>query len=152
AVYPPYNILHFAFVVLVVRLLPWWRIALRERLAQLDPPWQQVIRWHGYPMVIWFLLPKRLGSFLWYMSPCNADHTQTADLRQGLIDYAHWAVADYHLGLGSAVLVAALAGIALLTRRRLRPGGTVVLWLLLLALALAANHPNRKGRNLHSWI
>src|SRR5205085_11596290 len=100
----------------------------------------------------WFLLPRHLGCFLWYLSPGNAYPGQKADLSAGLCDYARWAAQDYHPAPWAALLAAFLFLVALLSWRRLRPGASAVLCLVLIAAALAVAHPNRKPRNLHSWL
>src|SRR5262249_33587975 len=66
--------------------------------------------------------------------------------------YWRWFVGDYHPALWSAVLAVVLVGIALLNRRRLRPGSAILFWFLLLAAFLTISHPLRKGRFLHSWV
>jgi hypothetical protein len=152
SVYPPHNFIHAAYVVLFLRLIPVWRGAGRSWLSGLDARVAQVVRWHLLPLVLWLLLPKHPSYFLWYISPANADDTQKLNLVAGATNYARWIVADYHAAAWSAVLAAVLASAALLARQRLRPGGQAVLWFLVLALVLTVAHPNRKGRNVHSWL
>jgi hypothetical protein len=152
SVYPPHNFIHAAYVVLFLRLLPFWRRPGRAWLGGLDGRAAQVVRWHLLPLAIWFLLPKHPSYFLWYLSLANASNSQTFNLAEGWRSYLHWVVEDYHAAAWSALLAAVLAISALLARRRLRPGGQAVLWFFVLALALTVAHPNRKGRNLHSWL
>jgi hypothetical protein len=150
--YPPHNILHAAYVVLFLRLWGWWRSGGRDWVSTFDDRLRQVVVWHLCPLALWFLLPKHPSYFLWYLSLGNAAESQKFDLLAGLRDCAHWLVEDYHLALWSAVVVAFLCGVALLSWRRLRPGGLAVFCLVLLAAVLTVSHPNRKGRNLHSWL
>jgi hypothetical protein len=152
SVYPPHNFIHAAYVVLFLRLLPVWRRTGREWLSGLDVTAAQVVRWHLLPLAVWFLLPKHPSYFLWYISLANASDAQTFDLVEGCRSYALWIVKDYHAAAGSAILATVLAVSAILARRRLRPGGQAVLWFFVLALVLTIAHPNRKGRNLHSWL
>jgi hypothetical protein len=152
SVYPPHNFIHAAYVVLILRLLPVWRCAGREWVNGLDVRAAQVVRWHLLPLAFWFLLPKHPSYFLWYVSLANSSDTQKFDLGEGCNSFARWITEDYHAAAWSAILAAALACVAILARRRLRPGGQVVLWFFALALALTVAHPNRKGRNVHSWL
>jgi hypothetical protein len=152
SLYPPHNITHVAYILVFVRLARWWFTGGSERVALLPLRMRQLTYWHAAPLAVWFLLPKKLGCFLWFLSPANAEPGRTSNLAAGLADYARWAVNDYHLGAWSAVIVALLVLAALASCRRLRPGGAVVLWLVLFGALLGSSHPNRKGRFLHSWF
>jgi hypothetical protein len=152
SLYPPNNLIHAAYVVVFLRLLPWWRSAGRNWVRGLDVRAGQVVRWHLGFLAFWFLLPKHLGFFLWYLSPANTGAPEQIGLVGGLSRYARWAVDDYHLGPWHALLALALGGVALLSWRRLRPGGPAVLALVLLAGLLTVTHPNQKARCLHSWL
>jgi hypothetical protein len=152
SLYPPHNITHVAYILVFVRLARWWFMSGRERIANLPLRVRQLTYWHVVPMAVWFLLPKRLGYFLWYLSPANAEPGRTSSFAAGLADYARWAVNDYHVGVWSAVTVGVLVLAALASCRSLRPGGAVVLWLVLFGTFLGSSHPNRKGRFLHSWL
>lgn len=152
SLYPPHNITHVAYVLVFVRLAAWWFAAGRAAVARLPLRVRQVVYWHACPVAVWFLLPKHLGYFLWFLSPSNAEPGKTSNLLAGLTDYARWAADDYHAAQWSAALVAALIVAAVASCRWLRPGGAAVLWLVLFGTVLAAPHPNRKGRFLHSWL
>jgi hypothetical protein len=152
SLYPPHNFIHAAYAVLFLRMVAWWRSTGKEWVKRFDGRVGQVVRWHLLPMAVWFLLPKHPSYFLWYLSLANASESQRFDLGAGVTEYTHWVVADYHVTAWSAVLAAFLAGAGLLCWRRLRPGGQAVLCFFVLALALTVAHPNRKGRNLHSWL
>ncbi len=152
SVYPPHNFIHAAYVVLFLRLLPVWRAQGRAWLSGLEVRAAQVVRWHLVPLAFWFLLPKHPSYFLWYLSLANASDTQTFNLLEGCRSYTRGIVEDYHAATWSALLAAGLAFCAMLARRRLRPGGQALLWFFVLALVLTVAHPNRKSRNLHSWL
>jgi hypothetical protein len=66
--------------------------------------------------------------------------------------YAHWAAADYHAGNWSLGLALALAAVALIGLRRLRPGSPAIFTTLLFATLLSVNHPLSNSRFLHSWV
>ncbi len=152
SLYPPHNVVQFAYVVVFLRLARWWYVAGRDRVARVSPCAGQVVRWHALPVAVWFLLPRHLGCFIWFLSPANAEAHTSTDLVGGLVAYFGWLWKDYHIGPASAAAGAALAASAVVTCRRLRPGGSAVLWLVLVGALLAASHPNRKARFLHSWL
>jgi hypothetical protein len=150
--FPPHNIVQLAYWVLFLRLLIWWRGSMGAWALGLDVRLRPVVRWHVVPIAFWMLLPKHASYFLWYLSPANAGDSQRSDVLAGLREYGTWAIEDYHPASWAAVLVAALGLVALLCWRRLRPGGQAVLGLVLIAASLSVVHPNRKARNLHSWL
>jgi hypothetical protein len=151
-IYPPHNLVHAAYVVFFLRLLSWWRGGLSAWVGSLDGRLRQVILWHVWPVAVWFLLPRHLSYFLWYLSLGNASPDQHLDLLAGLTSYGKWLFRDYHPTIWLALLVAILFPVGLLSWRGLRQGGQAVLLLVLIAGALTVVHPNRKSRNLHSWL
>jgi hypothetical protein len=152
SLYPPHNITHVAYILVFARLLRWWFTGGSEQIALLPLRARQVAYWHAAPVAVWFLLPKHFGCFLWFLSPANAEIGKTSSLLAGLADYAHWAVNEYHVALWSAVTAATLLVAAMASCQWLRPGGAVVLWLVLFGALLGSSHPNRKARFLHSWL
>jgi hypothetical protein len=147
----PHNLLQVAFVVLVLRFILWWRREGHTWSAQLTSRFRQLVFWHGLPIAVWFLLPKRLGYWLWYLAANKGDRPDDDPLA-GISFYLSSSVTDYHLSLWSAALAAGLFLVAVLSWQRLRPGAHAVLFLVLLAAVLTVPHPNRKSRFLHSWI
>lgn len=152
SLYPPYTILNIAYALFFLRVLLWWRRGGREWAGRLDGGVRPLVRWHLLPVAVWFLLPKRLGYFLLFISPANAGASQKFDLVGGAGLYMRWILTEYHTGLPSLIAALALLGVAVLTCRRLRPGGQAVLWLTVLSFALTVLHPNHKARCLHSWL
>jgi len=152
SLYPPHNLIHVAYVLLFLRFAGWWWNMGRIKIRQLDSRLRQVILWHVCPLAVWFLLPKHLSYFLWYLSPANADPQQQVDVMAGIRVYSAWLIEDYHLDLKCAVFALGLSAAGLFAWRRMRAGGHAVFLLLLVATVLAVAHPNQKGRNLHSWI
>jgi hypothetical protein len=152
ALNPPNTLLTFTYAVLLMRVSLWfWRVG-RFELRRFDLRFQQLIRWHAAAVAVWFLLPKHLGSFIWFLSPANAAEQQKTSLVEGLQFYWPCIVEEYHPALWCAVLAAALVVPALLMVQRQRPGGVALLILFALGLLLTATHPNHKGRYVHSWI
>ena len=146
----PINAILAVYVIFFVRV-SWWLRQHAALVAELPPGVRHLTTWHVLPVSLWFLLPKKLGLFLWYMSLNNAASKQ-AQYLESLTIYARQAIQDYHLGVASAGLVAVLVAVAFLGRKALKPGGTAVLWFVLLAALLTVVHPNRNSRFLHSWI
>jgi hypothetical protein len=151
SVHSPHNLLHLAYIILFVRGVSWWRRGGRAWVSRLPARVQRLLAWHGLPIAVWFLLPKRLGYWLWYLL-ANKGENPRHDLGEAVAYYASSLANDYHLGLWSALLVAVLLAVAALTWRGLRPGSRAVLLFLLIATAVTVPHPNRKSRFLHSWI
>jgi hypothetical protein len=152
SLYPPHNPIHVAYVLLFLRFLPWWWSRGRQMVRRLDDRLRQVILWHGGPLAIWFLLPKRPSYFLWYISLANRTPDQSLDVAAGLRRYSTWFVEDYHVGLIAALAAGGLCVAGLLSRRRLQRGGQALLILVVMAAVLTVAHPNHKGRMLHSWV
>ncbi len=152
SLYPPYTILNVAYALFFLRAFFWWRGGGGEWVGRLDGRVRPLVRWHLLPVAVWFLLPKRLGYFLLFISPANAGASQKFNLAGGGATYLGWMLTDYHTGMPSLIAALALLGAALLMHRRLRPGGQAVLWLAVLSFALTVLHPNHKARCLHSWL
>jgi hypothetical protein len=152
SLYPPHNLIHFAYVLLFLRLTSWWWHQGRLGARQLDNRLRQILLWLVCPISVWFLLPKHPSYFLWYLSLADRAPHQQMDVLGGFRDYATWMVQDYHANPVCALAAAGLCLLGLLTWRRLRPGGVAVLALVVLAAVLTPTHPNHKGRMLHSWM
>ncbi|HTU18683.1 MAG TPA: hypothetical protein VMG10_11530 [Gemmataceae bacterium] len=152
SLHPPHNVIHLAYVLLFLRLAPWWWRQGRLWTRQLDNRLRQILLWLVCPISVWFLLPKHLSYFVWYLSLADRAPHQQMDVLGGFRDYAIWMVQDYHYSPACALAAAGLCLLGLLSWRRLRPGGIAVLALVLLAGVLTPTHPNHKGRMLHSWI
>ena len=152
AVNPPHTLITVAYALFFVRLVLWWRRRGRVEMQRFDRRYQQLIPWHVAPVAVWFLLPKHLSSFVWFLSPANSTEQQKTSLVQGLQFYWPHIVEEYHTAAWCALLAAALIVPAALLARRLRPGGIAILLLFALGLLLTATHPNHKGRYVHSWI
>lgn len=146
-----HNLIHVAYAIVFLRLLLWWRRGGGTWVRELGTPARQIACFHAWPIAMWFLLPKRLGYFLWYISPADGGNFEQS-WTDGALLYWRWLIAEYHPALWCALLALALVGITLINVRRLRPGSAVILWFLFLAAFLTISHPNRKSRFLHSWV
>lgn len=147
----PHNLLTAAYFFLFLRVLWGWR---RNPLLwkSLSPGARQVVVWHVLPLALWFLLPKRLGHFLWYMGPTNGPTGNGLDLAGSLRHFSLGIAEFYHLHWIFFILTISLAGMTYLAANRLRLGSNAVLWFLALSILLTVAHPNRKIRNVHSWV
>ncbi|HET6883503.1 MAG TPA: hypothetical protein VFI31_25350 [Pirellulales bacterium] len=148
----PYNLVHVAFALSLLRVLPWWLQSGRQWVNRFQPPLPQLIAWHLYPIFAWFLWPQRLGYFLWYLLRDHGQEQAPEGLASGPAYYWQHLGVDYHLGQTSLIVATGLAAAALVSWRRLRPGGIAVLCLLVVAAALTFHHPTHRSRFVHSWI
>jgi hypothetical protein len=142
-----------AYVLLLLRILPWWRRDGRAAIDRLPPLARQLAVWFAYPLAVWFLWPRRLGVFIW--SVTYTQHGRVADRSPWLGNlnfYWDCLAHDYHAGLASLILVLALVALALLARRRWMPGATAVFFVLATAALLTNYHSANRGRFLHSWL
>lgn len=147
----PHNLLHLAYFIVFMRLVLSWKTIGAICASWIGEGYRRVLLWHGVPIALWFLWPKRLGYFLWYLFANGGENPQH-DLPGSAAFYADSILYDYHFSLASAVLAATLLGVAVVMWRRLRPGSVAVILFLVIAAALTIPHPNRKSRFLHSWI
>lgn len=148
----PHNVLNIAYAVLFIRVLLWWRKAGRSWFDGMGREFLPLACWHVLPVAIYFLLPKRLGYFLWFISPANAPKDAAMSLTDGLTHYHAWIVSDYHVASWTFALALGLLGVALLASRKLRPGSVAVICFLLISLFLTARHPSHMSRYVHSWL
>jgi hypothetical protein len=147
------NLAYVTYVLLVLRLLPWWRRVAHPWVLGLAAPARQVVLWHGYALALWFLWPQKLGYFLWYLT--YGSHGRAADASPWAGNAAYyWAclVEDYHGSLAALLAALVLAGLAVLLWRRLRPGAAGVLLFLAVAALLTNYHSANRSRFLHPWL
>jgi hypothetical protein len=145
------NLLHAAWIVLTFRLLVWYRMPqARTQLHDLGP-WRGEILAPAWTIVVWFLLPKRIGYFFWYIF-VNDQKREHYGLLHGAPLYTGYIANSYHVAAWLAILVVILVVIAACTFRSWRPGGVVALTFLVLAAILTFQHPNLRERFLNSWF
>jgi hypothetical protein len=152
---PTANLVTAAYLVFLMRLVPWYRRTGRALVWNTCDRIRALVNWHIWPIALWFLWPHRLYSFLWVNSPAsNAGEFPKHDLFGGYPLYWASMAHDYHISAWSAAtaiglfLIAVWAGAS----RRLRPGVTAILWIVGISFLLTVHHQNRKSRFLHSWI
>ena len=148
----PHNFAHLAYVAFFLRLLLWWRKDGAAWSLGLPPALRTVLAGHGWFVAAWFLLPKRLSFFLWYVSPANHEGNAEASFLNGLPFYLRGLREDYlplswGLPLFAAMLVVGVAAV-----RRMRPGAAALVAFFLVAAYLTCKHPMLKNRHMHSWV
>ncbi|HEX8875170.1 MAG TPA: hypothetical protein VF777_00345 [Phycisphaerales bacterium] len=150
----PHGIVHAGWVLLCLQALMWWRTRGRAWLATWNAADRIVALGIAVPIGIWFLIPKRLGSFLWFLSPLNSDQAPAAALDR-VQTYAAFIASDYfpQPWMAPAALLLSLIGlIGLLGMPHHRRGAGLVFLFLAIAAILTADHPMVKSRFVHSWI
>lgn len=145
-----HNFIHVAYILLFLRLCLWWRASGKSLAAMLDDTPRTLVYWHLWPVACWFLLPKRLSYFFFYIGPTNTPHYESGFF-SALEKYGPWLADHYHVGWAFFLGALVLAGIALFNFRRSRPGVALIFWFALLATVLTCNHPHRASRFAHSW-
>lgn len=139
------------FSILLLRVLPWWWSSGRHTAAQLPVPARQLVHGHVYPLAIWFLWPRRLGVFLWYVTYGQHGRSGDASWAGSFTYYWQWLVSDYHANLTSLVVVLVLIVVAVAACRPSR--GQIPVIVFLAAAALLTNyHSANRSRFLHSWL
>lgn len=148
----PHTLFSLGFVALFLRLFLWWRREGRTLSQQLDPRVRPVLVWHGWAMAVWFLIPKRLGFFLWYISPANSSREiRSTTLLDGFHYYLAALREDYCVWSWQFGVFLALIGLAVVVSRKLRPGSVAVFTVFAISALLTMQHPMMKHRHAHTW-
>ena len=81
-----------------------------------------VLLWHGGAVSLWFLLPKRLSYFIWYLGPTMSDQQREAvGFIHGLPHYLQALQDDYLPFAGGLHFFAATLALGFLFYRRMKP-------------------------------
>lgn len=150
----PHNFVTFAYIAFFLRALWWWKKTGRAwSLDAMPMTLRTVLLWHLSAVAVWFLLPKRLSYFIWFLSPNNSDqHRESLPFMHGLPTYLGGLQDDYlPLSWGVYLFVGMLA-LGLISWRKLKPGASAVMFFFLIAAYLTCQHPMLKYRFMHSWI
>jgi hypothetical protein len=141
------------FVLVLLRVLPWWRRSGRHTAAKLDVPGPQLVHWLIYPLSVWFLWPKKVGIFIWSVTCTQHGRKGPYSPWIGNLNYYwDWLREDYHANLAALVLVLVLIVLAYLGWRRCAKGSSVVFVFLAVAALLTNYHSANRSRFLHSWL
>src|SRR5258708_11491516 len=141
------------FILLLLRVLPWWRRSGHAAAGRLPVPIPQILHWLIYPLAIWFLWPKRLGAFLSYVSV--GQHGQVAEFSPWIGSvpyYFRCSPQDYHANSTSLWVAIFLLTAAFIGLRRCERGSAAVFIVLAVAFLLTNYHISNRARFLHSWL
>jgi hypothetical protein len=150
SLYPPSNLLTLAYALLFVRMALIWRDRRGELETVLGVPGRALLCWHMLPIAVSFLIPKRLGTFVWFVSPLNAQ--MPFDLIHGLRLYWGGFSEGFVVSWSLAVAVLLLTLVGLTQLRALALSARTVLVLAFLSLAAVLLHPQHQARFLTNWI
>jgi hypothetical protein len=89
--------------------------------------------WHATPILLSFLLPKRLTAFIWFVGPANIGAGRGIDPFEGAGFYWQAFAEGFHLAPWMAVLAGMLAVFGATQIRRFPPGARAVFFLALTA-------------------
>lgn len=140
-----------AYWIAFVRLLTGWLRVGRPWLRERSMWGVTLADWHFWPTAAWFLLPKRLAWFVWYLTG-NHGPGEGEGWAGRFIAYANALAADYLPGMAVLVCVVVLVIVALSLARRLQPGSAFLLWFIVVSAGLTMVQPTCRSRFLHSWI
>jgi Dolichyl-phosphate-mannose-protein mannosyltransferase len=153
SVQEPHNFVHLAYIAFFARMVLWWRSTGSEWSLRLPATLRTVLMYHGSVIALWFLLPKRLSYFLWYLGPTNSDqHRDSVPFMHGLPYYLQGLQDDYLTLSWTIYLLAAMLVFGLTAWHRMKPGAAALVFFLLIAAYLTCQHPMLKNRFMHSWI
>lgn len=149
----PHNMIHAAYIFLFLRGILWWRKTGREWSLTLPPALRTVGLVHGGVIAVWFLMPKRLSYFIWFLSPLNDDQKrESVPFMHGLPYYLQGLQEDYLTHAWGLYLLAAMLCLGVLACWKWKPGSAALFCFLMIATYLTCQHPMLKYRFMHSWI
>jgi hypothetical protein len=152
SVQEPHNLVHLAYIAFFLRAVWWWRQSGRTWSLDWPPLLRTVLLWHGSIIALWFLMPKRLSYFFWYLTLANDQPRESRPFMHGL-PYYRQALTDDYLPLTFGLyLLGGMLVLALLVWRKLKPGSAALFLFLFLAIGLSCQHPVLKNRLMHTWI
>ena len=140
-----------AYWLAFIRVFTGWLRVGRQWLGARSAWAVTLVNWHFWPTAAWFLLPKRVALFVWYLAG-NHGTGEAVGWTARLTAYSRTLARDYAPGVTGLVLVASLALAAFLLARRLRPGAAFLLWFIAMSAGLTMMQPACHGRFLHSWV
>jgi len=145
---PPHNIFTLAYALAFVRAA----LAIRSAGWRPAPGLPSAIWWwHVLPVAASFLIPKRLGPFVKFLSPSNFGDAPTRPIPGALVFHLENLGRYYHPSVPLFVAAVLLAIIGFRLGPKL-PAMRAVLGVLIVGGALTFLHPNQKSRFLHTWI
>ncbi len=145
------NFVHVAFALLLARIALAYFRHRGAADAALTPRARAMLAWHAAPACVWFLLPKRLAYFLFYVSPANTP-IDGGGLFETAGFYIERAIADYHPATWTAGVAGGLMLVFAARLRCMPAGAGMPIVLLTVSATLTVLHPHHQSRFLHTWL
>ncbi len=140
-----------AYLVCFAAAVIWWIRRGRALCRAAGPKIDQFAVCHFWPIAIWMAIPRRLGYFLYFVSPLNGGKP-IANVATGPQSYWSFLRDDYHWSPWAMWIMLALVGIAVLFWRKSRPIAAAPVTFLFVQTAFTLLHPYHQSRFLCSWI
>ena len=138
-------------LVLLQLTIWWWTGGQHVAKAWLGDHRFPLCYWHLTPVLVWFLIPLRITTFVWFLSPANTERTYHDTFADTAAFFWDGFVREYAGSPTGAWAVVALAAVALLAVAwpgAYRRGGWVVPLFAVIGVLLTLRHPNHKLRFL----
>lgn len=148
----PHNLIHAAYIAFFIRLALWWRKSGQAWSLTWPDTLRRILVWHGGAVALWFLLPKRLSYFIWYLTVNDDQKREHVGFLHGIPSYLQALREDYLPMPGGVYLFFGMLLLGLFAWPRLKTGSAAVFAFLLVAALLVCQHPMLKHRFVHSWI
>lgn len=147
SLHPPGTLTTVAYALIFARIATvWWpnRTAID---AELGVALRQLVYWHALPVAVSFLIPKRLGTFLWYVGPTHHHGRAYNPLAAA---HAQWdgIASGFHVAPRFAVTAAIGVVLSLVLMRRAGPPLRTVALVALIGAAVVVLHPQQQLRFL----
>jgi hypothetical protein len=149
SLYPPHNLVTVAYALLFVRAAMAWREHRAAIMPGLGVAGRELFYWHVVPLLVSFLLPRRLAVLLWYVGPVHYQDAQGGyDLAHALQTYGPAFREGFHVAPWAALFAVALFAAGAIQLRRLEPAVRSVFVVAVLALTVVFVHPQHQARFL----
>jgi hypothetical protein len=152
SLYPPRNVVTIAYALLFARAATsWWRAraGFHQRLSVAT---RALFYFLVVPIAVSFLLPQRLGVFLWFVGPTHAGASGGYSLGNAGSVYAPAFLEGFSVAPWAGWLALALFGCAMFRWRRFPAEGRAVFVFALLCTAVVLIHPQQQGRFLTTFL
>ncbi len=151
SLYPPQNLVTVVWWLLFIRMTLWWRGHRKSFDDTIGIAGGKLFYWHLLPIAVSFLIPRRLGTFLWYVGPTHYAGGHYDPLR-ALVSQWRAFSEGFHVAPWAAVLVLALAVVGAARLGRLAPGARAVAILAVLSAIAVVMHPQQQWRFQTTWL
>ena len=153
SLYPPHNLVTVAYALLFVRAALAWRTHRAAIRPGLGVAGRALFYWHVVPLLVSFLLPRRLPVLLWYVGPTNfPDPKGGLDLTHALQIYGPALFEGFHVALWTAACAVVFFVAGAIQLRRLEPAVRSVFAVALFAAVAVLIHPHHQPRFISTAI